>query len=797
MCWHCPKLDSIMVPASVKRIGRKAFQNDASLTFVESDETLDIDVIDDQAFESCTSLEEVNLRPAKIGKEAFAQTSSLKSFDVLSKATSIGEKAFFEASMGDLEVHIPESLTEIGENALDVQQPLCYVVASANPAFTAVNDVLFDKQKKTLIKYPTGYGDASYTVPDGVETIGENAFDGEGELTEVKLPDSLTKIEDGAFYNCGELSNIVLNNNLKTIGSAAFSNSGVKNVVIPDSVTTIGANAWADCEKLESASIGNGLDKISEGMFHDDIALKTVKISDKLKEIAPNAFLKAGIAYEDIDMGANHNFLVKDGVLFSGDGKKLISYPQVGEAFNWESDDEEDVSADAYQGDVASGDSWEGVASGDSWEGVASGDSWEGVASGDSWEGAASGDSWENSTPDDYYAGSDDEYEVKEYKVPDGVEVIGEYAFAGIPSDSVNKIYIPDSVKTMEYDSFGYVGNIIEGTDYLYDLKAMDGAYIIASEGSAAYKYAVDNQIGFFTEDCSGNATEMGMSVKDKKSYEVKGAVKGAIMYFSDDKNIAKIDAKTGAITPVAKGSTTLIAASGNKYLSCKLTVTDGPEPKKESTTYKEYSDNKSIGKWNKTYMAYNNSKAYIRKHYPAVHEYSGNDYSHIVAAFYPEDDYYFKKVMADLDGDYYHYIKLAKNLSYELHQAKTNTDLKLFRGTTYVGDITGGGSKLDDIVNAIGKTYVSGSVSSTSLKHGVASGFSDGGFVLEIDGDKNNIPGMYIASFAQFPNEAELLLADKTTYKVLDAGVRIYHGNPEFGEGDSYEKYIKLKIVK
>jgi hypothetical protein len=52
----------------------------------------------------------------------------------------------------------------------------------------------------------------------------------------------------------------------------------------------------------------------------------------------------------------------------------------------------------------------------------------------------------------------------------------------------------------------------------------------------------------------------------------------------------------------------------------------------------------------------------------------------------------------------------------------------------------------------------------------------------------------MYIASFSQYPNEAELLLANKTTYKVLDAGVKAYINEEGY---TCYEKYIKLKIVK
>lgn len=46
--------------------------------------------------------------------------------------------------------------------------------------------------------------------PDGLTTIGYEAFAWCGNLTEITLPDSVTAIGDDAFYDCENLSAIIV-----------------------------------------------------------------------------------------------------------------------------------------------------------------------------------------------------------------------------------------------------------------------------------------------------------------------------------------------------------------------------------------------------------------------------------------------------------------------------------------------------------------------------------------------------------------------------------------------------------
>ena len=71
-------------------------------------------------------------------------------------------------------------------------------VAEGNPYFASEEGVLFDKEKKTLLCFPCGRT-GTYTVPESVLTIWEDAFEGCDRLAELIIPISVTVIGEGAF----------------------------------------------------------------------------------------------------------------------------------------------------------------------------------------------------------------------------------------------------------------------------------------------------------------------------------------------------------------------------------------------------------------------------------------------------------------------------------------------------------------------------------------------------------------------------------------------------------------------
>lgn len=61
------------------------------------------------------------------------------------------------------------------------------------------------------------------TIPNGVTSIGNYAFDGCSSLRSVKLQNSIKSISDGAFYNCANLTTLTIPADISTIGGGALS----------------------------------------------------------------------------------------------------------------------------------------------------------------------------------------------------------------------------------------------------------------------------------------------------------------------------------------------------------------------------------------------------------------------------------------------------------------------------------------------------------------------------------------------------------------------------------------------
>jgi hypothetical protein len=162
-----------------------------------------------------------------IADDAFVQCNSLTGLTIGDSVTNIGDGAFEECrSLAN--VTIPNSVISIGIYAFIECSSLTNIaVDAANPNYRSTNGVLFDKDQATLIQYPSGLTNSSYTIPSSVTSIGFAAFGGCPRLTSVTIPNSVT-----------------------SIGDLAFSLTSLTSVTIPDSVTNIGAEAFQFCSSL-------------------------------------------------------------------------------------------------------------------------------------------------------------------------------------------------------------------------------------------------------------------------------------------------------------------------------------------------------------------------------------------------------------------------------------------------------------------------------------------------------------------------------------------------------------------
>lgn len=130
----------------------------------------------------------------------------------------------------------------------------------------------------------------SLSLPQTLQTIGNNAFLGCQKLQFVDIPDCVTTIGSQSFWLCRSMSSLRLPSGIKEIPSGAFSFTNMENVVVPEGVTTIGCDAFAANERLVNVSLPKSLQSLERGVFWKCKALKTITIPENVREIGVLAF---------------------------------------------------------------------------------------------------------------------------------------------------------------------------------------------------------------------------------------------------------------------------------------------------------------------------------------------------------------------------------------------------------------------------------------------------------------------------------------------------------------------------
>lgn len=186
--YECPALAEIVIDANnqnylsennvifnkdkTELVVYPAGKTDAEYTIPRS-----VTAISDYAFYSAAYLQKVNIPSGvtSIGSSAFAY-SGLTAVSLPDGVDTLFDETFYNCT--DLvSVRLPKSLSYIGFNCFTN----CYSLVSIeidedNECYSTEDDILFSKFGDELILYPAGKTVTSYTIPDGVQTIGISAF---------------------------------------------------------------------------------------------------------------------------------------------------------------------------------------------------------------------------------------------------------------------------------------------------------------------------------------------------------------------------------------------------------------------------------------------------------------------------------------------------------------------------------------------------------------------------------------------------------------------------------------------
>lgn len=240
---------------------------------------------------------------------AFAYCSDLKSVEIGAKITDIGVGAFaYCSALEEFKVHEYNDDFVVGDGVL----------------------YSFDNYGLTLLQYPAGKAETSFSVPEivtdreGVECdvveIEEYAFAGNLHLEEASVNAYIERIGPAAFANMIALKKIEVagDNEYYFVGDdgALYTISGKTLLQYP-----------AGREGNAAFEIPNTVKTIGEAAFEGTMEIESMKIPSSVTKINDFAFFEMYGLEKFIVVSANKNYCAQSSVLFTKSKKTLISYP--------------------------------------------------------------------------------------------------------------------------------------------------------------------------------------------------------------------------------------------------------------------------------------------------------------------------------------------------------------------------------------------------------------------------------------------------------------------------------------
>ena len=260
-------------------INIKTYFNDADILITDTPDTVDTAGKTVLSTTEWNSLKENNALSFKIKVEAREgtwveeQTTPENCFTISGNAIT-----GYDANCGGNNVVIPKSIS--GNNITEIS-------SAAFVGYPLSND-----KKITRV-----------VIPDGVSTIGVNAFAG-NKIKNLVIPDSVISIENYAFSS-NQIETLILGNGLTSIGNQAFQANKINSLILPVRLTNIGEQAFLG-NYLTSITIPGNVTSIGKNSFKFN-NLQTIIINNGVQSIASGAFGVDGSNYSNNGISYGQN----------------------------------------------------------------------------------------------------------------------------------------------------------------------------------------------------------------------------------------------------------------------------------------------------------------------------------------------------------------------------------------------------------------------------------------------------------------------------------------------------------
>ena len=188
----------------------------------------------------------------ELGPCSFYCATNAQTIQLSNSLTTLGWEVF-TGGPSNCNFIIGNNITSIDSMFMYNNRTSTITLSSDNPNYTFENNILYSKDKKTLITVLNTI-QGEFTISSGIENIDKHALRGQSKMTSVTLPNTLKTIGGNAFYDCRSINSIH----------------------IPSSVTDIGSSCFTSCDKLNEIQIDKANNSISGAPWGAPKGMKVV-----------------------------------------------------------------------------------------------------------------------------------------------------------------------------------------------------------------------------------------------------------------------------------------------------------------------------------------------------------------------------------------------------------------------------------------------------------------------------------------------------------------------------------------
>ncbi len=277
------ELTSVVFDDALKEIGSKAFYNTQHITSLVLPENLIS--VGEEAFVNA-GIEELEL---KSGSDT---TFGLNAF---SQYILVGERLIPEEKITKLTVNGNSSLDRIfTDYAKQVRLSLSTLHVTGERIAPQSYKGCINLSNLTIDPTIIVIGESAFedcslittvTLNSGLKEIAANTFKNCVRLENIALPNTVTTVRNGAFDGCVKVANLDLSN-LTLIGAYAFRNTKISTPTFSNKLQTIGDYAFDSCENIESVEIdtlaNGGSTTIRQFAFNNCKNILTIRLSSNV-----------------------------------------------------------------------------------------------------------------------------------------------------------------------------------------------------------------------------------------------------------------------------------------------------------------------------------------------------------------------------------------------------------------------------------------------------------------------------------------------------------------------------------